>query len=44
MLLTLASGGGSVAMPRENDTYAVKINLDGKTEEFELKPSKMDDI
>lgn len=30
-------GEGSGAIPREGDAYQVKITLDGKTEEFELK-------
>ena len=35
-------GGGSVPIPRENDTYEAKIILAGKTKEFVLKPGKID--
>ena len=39
-VINLGGGGGNGAIPREDDVYDVKITLDGKTEEFELKSSK----
>ena len=36
-VINLGSGGGNGAMPSEDDTYEVKITVDGMTEEFELK-------
>src|SRR5665648_435224 len=36
-VINLGSGGGNGAMPNEDDTYEVKITVDGTTEEFELK-------
>lgn len=36
-IIRLGGGGGNGLFPGENDAYKVKITLDGKTEEFELK-------
>jgi len=36
-VISLGYGGGNGVMPRDDDSYEVKITLDGKTEEFELK-------
>jgi len=36
-VISLGYGGGNGVMPREDDSYEVKITLDGKAEEFELK-------
>ncbi|KUO76730.1 MAG: hypothetical protein APF81_11720 [Desulfosporosinus sp. BRH_c37] len=36
-VIQLGTGGGNGGRPRVDDTYKVKITLDGKTEEFELK-------
>ncbi|MCO5387467.1 hypothetical protein [Desulfosporosinus sp.] len=33
----LGSGGGNGYIPLENDVYEVKVTLDGKTEEFDVK-------
>ena len=38
-VINLSVSEGSV--PREGDTYKVKITLDGKTDEFELKVNKI---
>jgi len=36
-VINLGFGGGNGAMPSEDDTYEVKITMDGMTDEFELK-------
>ena len=36
-VINLGFGGGNGVMPSEDDTYKVKITVDGTTEEFELK-------